>query len=193
MGDGTANVGLGVLDTAGVDLDRRDLLRRWCDRLPPEYGYTPEAVTEPIRGSVLPMGLNCEPHYADGLLLVGDAGGTVSPGVGEGIAYAMESGRFAAETAVQALARRTDRGRELALRSACAPPALRLRWLLRARPARRRPARPPPAARRGRRRRARQPGPAEGRLPAHGQPHRAHSKDALNRLLHLVEWIAPGR
>ncbi|MDH6709128.1 hypothetical protein P3T27_005874 [Kitasatospora sp. MAA19] len=123
MGDGTANVGLGVLDTAGVDLDRRDLLRRWCDRLPPEYGYTPEAVTEPIRGSALPMGLNREPHYADGLLLVGDAGGTVSPGAGEGIAYAMESGRFAAETAVQALARRTDRGRELALRAY--PQALR--------------------------------------------------------------------
>ncbi|MFI6156452.1 geranylgeranyl reductase family protein [Kitasatospora sp. NPDC051170] len=123
MGDGTANVGLGVLDTAHVDLDWRDLLRRWCEELPPEYGYTPEAVTEPIRGSALPMGLNRQPHYADGLLLVGDAGGTVSPGTGEGIAYAMESGRFAAESVVQALARRTDRGRELALRTY--PQALR--------------------------------------------------------------------
>ncbi|MBV6702541.1 geranylgeranyl reductase family protein [Kitasatospora aureofaciens] len=123
MGDGTANVGLGVLDTAGIDLDWRDLLRRWCDALPPGYGYTPDGVTEPIRGSALPMGLNRQPHYADGLLLVGDAGGTVSPGTGEGIAYAMESGRYAAETIVQALARRTDRGRELALRAY--PQALR--------------------------------------------------------------------
>ncbi|MFB7907078.1 geranylgeranyl reductase family protein [Kitasatospora sp. NPDC056076] len=117
MGDGTANVGLGVLDTAKTDLDWRELLRRWCADLPPDYGYHPEAVTEPIRGSALPMGLNRQPHYADGLLLIGDAGGTVSPGTGEGIAYAMESGRYAAETVVQAHARRTDRGRELALRA----------------------------------------------------------------------------
>ncbi|MFD9690263.1 geranylgeranyl reductase family protein [Kitasatospora sp. NPDC059146] len=117
MGDGTANVGLGVLDTAKTDLDWRELLRRWCADLPPDYGYHPEAVTEPIRGSALPMGLNRRPHYADGLLLIGDAGGTVSPGTGEGIAYAMESGRYAAETVVQAHARRTDRGRELALRA----------------------------------------------------------------------------
>ncbi|MGW3040287.1 geranylgeranyl reductase family protein [Kitasatospora sp. NPDC001159] len=117
MGDGTANVGLGVLDTSKTDLDWRDLLRRWCADLPPGYGYTPDAVTDPIRGSALPMGLNRQPHYADGLLLIGDAGGTVSPGTGEGIAYAMESGRYAAETIVQAHARRTDRGRELALRA----------------------------------------------------------------------------
>ncbi|MEV7598410.1 geranylgeranyl reductase family protein [Kitasatospora sp. NPDC089797] len=117
MGDGTANVGLGVLDTARTDLDWRDLLRRWCADLPPGYAYHPDAVTEPIRGSALPMGLNRQPHYADGLLLIGDAGGTVSPGTGEGIAYAMESGRYAAETVVQAHARRTDRGRELALRA----------------------------------------------------------------------------
>ncbi|MER7846079.1 geranylgeranyl reductase family protein [Kitasatospora sp. NPDC096077] len=117
MGDGTANVGLGVLDTAKTDLDWRELLRRWCADLPPGYEYHPGAVTEPIRGSALPMGLNRQPHYADGLLLIGDAGGTVSPGTGEGIAYAMESGRYAAETIVQAHARRTDRGRELALRA----------------------------------------------------------------------------
>ncbi|MEV6977043.1 geranylgeranyl reductase family protein [Kitasatospora sp. NPDC093806] len=125
MGDGTANVGLGVLDTAAVgrEIDWRELLRRWCADLPPDYGYTPAAVTEPVRGSALPMGLNRQPHYADGLLLIGDAGGTVSPATGEGIAYAMESGRYAAEAVVQALARRTDRGRELALRAY--PQALR--------------------------------------------------------------------
>ncbi|MFE4976528.1 geranylgeranyl reductase family protein [Kitasatospora sp. NPDC056651] len=123
MGDGTVNVGLGVLDTARAEVDWRELLRRWCEGLPPEYGYTPDAVTEPIRGAALPMGLNRRPHYADGLLLIGDAGGTVSPGTGEGIAYAMESGRYAAETIVQALARRTDRGRELALQAY--PQALR--------------------------------------------------------------------
>ena len=38
-----------------------------------------------------------QPHYADGLLLVGDAGGMVNPFNGEGIAYAMESARLGAE------------------------------------------------------------------------------------------------
>ena len=51
------------------------------------------------------MGFNRQPHYADGLLLVGDAGGMVNPFNGEGIAYAMESGRLAAEVVAQAFAR----------------------------------------------------------------------------------------
>jgi flavin-dependent dehydrogenase len=51
------------------------------------------------------MGFNRQPHYTRGALLVGDAGGMVNPFNGEGIAYAMESGRMAAEAAVQALAR----------------------------------------------------------------------------------------
>ena len=51
----------------------------------------------PIRGAALPMGFNRQPHYDKGLLLVGDAGGMVNPFNGEGIAYAMESGRLAAE------------------------------------------------------------------------------------------------
>jgi len=50
------------------------------------------------------MGFNRKPHYADGALLVGDAGGMVNPMNGEGIAYAMESGRLAAEVVAQALA-----------------------------------------------------------------------------------------
>ena len=52
------------------------------------------------------MGFNRTPHYTRGLLLVGDAGGSVNPFNGEGIAYAMESGELAAEAVVQALARR---------------------------------------------------------------------------------------
>ena len=43
------------------------------------------------------MGFNRKPHYANGMLLVGDAGGMVNPFNGEGIAYAMESGEMAAE------------------------------------------------------------------------------------------------
>ena len=61
--------------------------------MPEEWSYSDENMVGPIRGAALPMGFNRQPHYADGLLLVGDAGGMVNPFNGEGIAYAMESGR----------------------------------------------------------------------------------------------------
>jgi len=63
------------------------------------------------------MGFNRKPHYARGMLLVGDSGGMVNPFNGEGIAYAMESGEMAADVITQALSRTTDSGRERALNS----------------------------------------------------------------------------
>jgi geranylgeranyl reductase family protein len=118
MGDGTSNVGLGILNTTDAfqNTDYRDLLRRWLAALPPEWGYLEENATGPVRGSALPMAFNRTPHYADGVLLVGDAGGMVNPFNGEGIAYAMESGALAAEVVVQALARAEGAARERALR-----------------------------------------------------------------------------
>ncbi|WP_430523578.1 MULTISPECIES: geranylgeranyl reductase family protein [Streptomyces] len=118
MGDGTSNVGLGVLNTSAAfkELDWREVLKAWCASMPEEWGYTPENMTGPIRGAALPMAFNRQPHYTRGLLLVGDAGGLVNPFNGEGIAYAMESGAIAAETIVQAHARATRAQRELALR-----------------------------------------------------------------------------
>ena len=72
------------------------------------------------------MGFNRTPHYRDGVLLVGDSGGSVNPFNGEGIPYAMESGKFAAEAVVQALARPAGPGRERAL--AGYPAAMAAEW-----------------------------------------------------------------
>jgi geranylgeranyl reductase family protein len=107
MGDGTSNVGLGLLNTSASfkNVDYRDLLRRWLAGMPAEWGYTEENRTEPVRGAALPMGFNRTPHYTRGLLLAGDAGGMVNPFNGEGIAYAMEAGELAAQVIAQALAR----------------------------------------------------------------------------------------
>jgi menaquinone-9 beta-reductase len=107
MGDGTSNVGLGLLNTSAAfgNTDYHALLRRWLKAMPAEWGYTEENRTQPIRGAALPMGFNRTPHYHQGLLLVGDAGGMVNPFNGEGIAYAMESGEILARTITQALAR----------------------------------------------------------------------------------------
>ncbi|MFD7731642.1 geranylgeranyl reductase family protein [Kitasatospora phosalacinea] len=117
MGDGTSNVGLGILNSSPAfgDLNWREVLKSWCASMPEEWGYTPENMTEPIRGAALPMAFNRQPHYTRGLLLVGDAGGLVNPFNGEGIAYAMESGQLAAGVIVQAMARITPEGRERAL------------------------------------------------------------------------------
>ena len=107
MGDGTSNVGLGLLNTSAAfgHTDYHALLRKWLGGMPAEWGFTEENRTQPIRGAALPMGFNRTPHYYQGLLLVGDAGGMVNPFNGEGIAYAMESGELLARTIAQALAR----------------------------------------------------------------------------------------
>jgi geranylgeranyl reductase family protein len=119
MGDGTVNVGLGVLNSsAGFQkTDYRSMLTRWLDGTPEEWGLREQNATGPTRGAGLPMGFNRTPHYTRGLLLVGDSGGSVNPFNGEGIPYAMESGKFAAEAVVQALARPEGPDRERALRS----------------------------------------------------------------------------
>ncbi|MFJ2028411.1 geranylgeranyl reductase family protein [Streptosporangium sp. NPDC087985] len=119
VGDGTSNVGLGLLNTSEAfkGMDYRDLLKRWVKGMPPEWGYVEENMTGPIRGAALPMAFNRQPHYTRGLVLVGDAGGMINPFNGEGIAYAMETGHIAAETIVQALARATPAQRERVLRA----------------------------------------------------------------------------
>ncbi|MGE5764638.1 MAG: geranylgeranyl reductase family protein [Mycobacterium leprae] len=125
MGDGTSNVGLGILNTSPAfgSVGYRTLLRRWLSGVPEEWGLVEANATGPARGSALPMGFNRTPHYTRGLLLVGDAGGMVNPFNGEGIAYAMEAGQLATDVVAQALARREGPARERAL--SAYPQALR--------------------------------------------------------------------
>jgi menaquinone-9 beta-reductase len=108
MGDGTCNVGLGILNTSAAfgKTDYKDLLRRWLQNTPEDWGFRGENMITPVRGAALPMGFNRQPLYGRGLLLVGDAGGMINPFNGEGIAYAMES----AEIAAAAMAEAHERG-----------------------------------------------------------------------------------
>ncbi|KIH97829.1 drug:proton antiporter [Streptomonospora alba] len=119
VGDGTSNVGLGILNSTSSfqGVDYRALLRRWTESMPPEWGFTEENQQGKIRGAALPMGFNRVPHYARGLMLVGDAGGMINPFNGEGIAYAMEAGHIAADVIAQAHARPTQQSRERTLLS----------------------------------------------------------------------------
>ncbi|MCY9787405.1 geranylgeranyl reductase family protein [Nocardiopsis sp. EMB25] len=117
VGDGTCNVGLGILNSTSSfqDVDYRRLLRRWTDSMPEGWGFTEDNQKGAVRGAALPMGFNRVPHYSRGLMLVGDAGGMVNPFNGEGIAYAMEAGSIAADVITQAHGRPTQQTRERAL------------------------------------------------------------------------------
>ncbi len=119
MGDGTCNVGLGALNTSAAfgKTDYPDLLNRWVGSLPDDWEMREDTATGKAKGAALPMGFNRQPAYKNGLLLLGDSAGLVNPFNGEGIAYAMESGHIAADTVVQALARREGPARERALES----------------------------------------------------------------------------
>jgi geranylgeranyl reductase family protein len=119
MGDGRVNVGLALHDAGGRlrRSDHRALLGRWL-RSAPEWGLTDESDADgPASGGALPMGQCRGPHYAAGVLLVGDAGGMVNPFTGEGIAYAMESGELAAGVLAEALTEPPGPARERCLRS----------------------------------------------------------------------------
>ncbi|HEX6517016.1 MAG TPA: geranylgeranyl reductase family protein [Nocardioidaceae bacterium] len=117
VGDGTANVGLGILNTSAAfrNVDYKDVLRRWLGHTPEQWGFREENLVGRIGSAALPMGFNRKPHYTRGMLLAGDSGGMVNPFNGEGIDYAMESGHIAAETIVQALARPEGPARERVL------------------------------------------------------------------------------
>ncbi|QAY64347.1 geranylgeranyl reductase family protein [Xylanimonas allomyrinae] len=120
LGDGTVNVGLGSVSStpqrqSAVGHDYRALLAQWIASTPEEWGFTPENQIGPIRGAALPMGFNRSPMYRDGTILVGDAAGMVSPFNGEGIAYALQAGRVAADAIAQARTRTSDAAREAVL------------------------------------------------------------------------------
>ena len=117
VGEGLVNVGLGSVSSRAqaTAIDSRAVFNRWMDNVPASWGFTKENQVGGLVSAALPMAFNRKPHYADGLMLLGDAGGMVSPFNGEGIAQALLSGRLAAQAAAQAAARSTTSGREQVL------------------------------------------------------------------------------
>nr|NLD41446.1 geranylgeranyl reductase family protein [Actinomycetales bacterium] len=119
LGDGTVNVGLGSVSSTAkaTKLDYRELFRTWMKNAPESWEFTPENQLGPVRSAALPMAFNRQPLYTKGLMLVGDAGGMVSPFNGEGIGVGLMAGRVAADVASQALVRASAYGYEKALRA----------------------------------------------------------------------------
>lgn len=99
LGDGTINIGAGLLDSSPQfgSVDFRTMMGQWIADMGHEWGIDETTSLGPIKSAALPMAFNRTPHFHKGLLLVGDSGGMVNPFNGEGIDYALESARLAAE------------------------------------------------------------------------------------------------
>lgn len=105
VGDGTVNVGVGMLSTFGGwrDVNLHDLQNNFVSQLPAEWEINPETVCSKPRAGRLFMGGSVWPPHGPGLVLVGDAAGMINPMNGEGIAYGYETGRIAARHIDEAL------------------------------------------------------------------------------------------
>jgi geranylgeranyl reductase family protein len=104
LGDGTANVGAGVSTAALARTGRnlKDFFDRFLEE-PLMAGWLKNATPEgPPTSWSLKMGMWGAKRYGQGMMLVGDAGSMVHPISGEGVGYALESGRLAASWANEA-------------------------------------------------------------------------------------------
>jgi menaquinone-9 beta-reductase len=105
LGDGRVNVGIGLLSTFNQwkSVNTSHLMEAFVDYAPASWGISPSSSCGPPTGGRLPMALSVGPHAGPTYLVVGDAGGSINPFNGEGIAYAYETGRYAAEAVALAL------------------------------------------------------------------------------------------
>ena len=105
VGDGTVNVGVGLLSTFGGwrDVNLHDLQRDFIAVLPKEWEVNEETVCSKPRAGRLFMGGSVWPPHGPGFILIGDAAGMINPMNGEGIAYGYETGRIGARHIDEAL------------------------------------------------------------------------------------------
>jgi flavin-dependent dehydrogenase len=100
------NVGVGLLSTdhrwKGINTTR--LMDAFVTGAPKSWGLRPETACGPPTGGKLPMGMSVAPQFGPNSVVIGDAGGSINPFNGEGIAYGYETGRLAAASLGEALA-----------------------------------------------------------------------------------------
>ena len=110
VGDGTVNVGVGLLSTfrGWKDVNTSKLMEAFCDTAPARWGIGPDTATGAPTGGKLPTGTSVHPAVGPNFVVAGDAAGSVNPFNGEGISIAYETGRLAADAVDLALA--TDDG-----------------------------------------------------------------------------------
>ncbi len=105
VGDGTINVGAGLLDTFSgfTAVNTSKLMEAFAATAPARWGISPETSCGPPTGGRLPTGGSVVPKVGPTWIIAGDAAGSINPFNGEGIAYGYETGRLAAECVSRAL------------------------------------------------------------------------------------------
>jgi len=106
VGDGAVNVGVGLLSTfqGWKSVNTSKLMDAFVATAPARWGISPETACGAPTGGKLPTGGSVTPKTGPTWLVIGDAAGAINPFNGEGIAYAYETGRLAAEALELALA-----------------------------------------------------------------------------------------
>jgi geranylgeranyl reductase family protein len=103
--EGRINLGAGLLNTFKnfSNVSARRLFDAFLRMLPDWMELSDSAAEGPVRSGPLPMSFNRAPQAVPGLVIVGDAAGSINPFNGEGIAYAIETGELAAELIFESL------------------------------------------------------------------------------------------
>ena len=111
VGDGTVNIGVGLLSTFRdfKSVNTTHLLDAYARQIADRWEIDPDKPEcRPTSGRI-PMGGSVGPKAGPTYLVVGDAAGSVNPFNGEGIDYAYETARMAADVVHEALAKATPR------------------------------------------------------------------------------------
>lgn len=105
VGDGTVNIGVGLLSTFRdfKSVNTTHLLDAYAHQVAERWEIDPGHPEAKAKSGRIPMGGSVGPNAGPSHLVVGDAAGSVNPFNGEGIDYAYETARMAAEVLHQAL------------------------------------------------------------------------------------------
>ncbi|MEO5724788.1 MAG: geranylgeranyl reductase family protein, partial [Ilumatobacteraceae bacterium] len=105
VGDGTVNIGVGLLSTFRdfKSVNTTHLLDAYAHQVAERWEIDPGRPECKATSGRIPMGGSVGPKAGPTYLVVGDAGGSVNPFNGEGIDYAYETARIAADVLHDAL------------------------------------------------------------------------------------------
>jgi menaquinone-9 beta-reductase len=106
LGDGTINVGVGLLSTfkRWKHVNTTNMMNDYADTAPEHWEISRESQLTKPEGGKLTMSFSKSPLVGNNWIAIGDAAGAINPWNGEGISYAYETGRIAADFTAQALA-----------------------------------------------------------------------------------------
>ncbi len=100
LGDGRANIGFGLLTNSDKwkSINTTHALERYVSQIGPSWGISNSTIRSRPIGGKLQMGHAISPISGENFVLVGDTAGSINPFNGEGISYALETGRLGADT-----------------------------------------------------------------------------------------------